>query len=258
MLYVTALLLLAAHTVSGNRPFGSCTMDCGRNCLKCTSKVLDGDNYIVNLDFSTCKGKGDPIDRMCCRTDMCEVLSCDSGSKQDSRCQQVKTAIVSVPVSTQSIIIQTYDAKQFGSVQCANGACCVETTSVACGGSSGVCNHVVDLNDCETDFQRRGGRACIEDGDCSLSQNKECSRALCDNGRCVMQAKSPFTICRPSVSECDVPEYCDGRSFQCPPDAYQSNKFVCREYEDECDTAEKCRPNSPFCPIDSRIPGCSL
>jgi hypothetical protein len=255
-MYVAALLLLVAQVVSGNRPIGTCTMDCGRNCLKCSSKVLDGDNYIVNLDFSTCKGKGDPVDSFCCRNDMCEVLSCDSGNKQDGRCQQVRTATISVPVSTSSIIIQTYDVKQFGNVQCTNGACCVDSSTAACGGSSGVCNHVVDLNDCETDLQRKGNRACIDDSDCSPSQNKECSWSVCDNGRCVMQAKSAFTLCRQALGECDTPEYCDGRSFQCPPDSYRSNKFVCREYEDDCDVAEKCRPNSPVCPMDVRIPGC--
>lgn len=42
------------------------------------------------------------------------------------------------------------------------------------------------------------------------------------------------TVCRPAVSECDIPEYCTGQSFECPPDQYETNGSLCANGTLQC------------------------
>lgn len=39
--------------------------------------------------------------------------------------------------------------------------------------------------------------------------------------------KKVATLCRASISECDLPEYCDGLSEFCPSNTYRQNGGPC-------------------------------
>lgn len=45
---------------------------------------------------------------------------------------------------------------------------------------------------------------------------------------------SSGTVCRPAVSECDIPEYCTGKSFNCPSDVYEPNGSSCANDTMKC------------------------
>uniref|UniRef100_A0A8D2AW56 Disintegrin and metalloproteinase domain-containing protein 1a-like n=1 Tax=Sciurus vulgaris TaxID=55149 RepID=A0A8D2AW56_SCIVU len=59
---------------------------------------------------------------------------------------------------------------------------------------------------------------------CKLKRQAQCSdEACCRN--CVL--RRPGSLCRPSQDECDLPEYCDGRSKNCPADSYKQDGTQC-------------------------------
>jgi hypothetical protein len=68
------------------------------------------------------------------------------------------------------------------------------------------------------------------------------------------QLKKSGTVCRPNVTECDVPEQCDGLSSACPPDAFRVAGQPCRPAKGTCDLAEQCNGTSAFCPDDVMQP----
>lgn len=253
-----ALVTFSLTHVNAARPTSSlCKSTCDSACAKCTSKIVDGDNYIITVDLSTCKGNGETVGWMCCRTPGCDTLSCDAARQVDQRCEQARTASFIVPLASTSITIQTFDNKQLGNVNCAvTGSCCGSNTLGCDGSSSGVCNQEIFLDTCESDFARRGNMQCIDDSDCGARNDKSCSRSVCENGKCVAQVKPKHAMCRPAIGDCDVPEYCTGNSPNCPPDKQKNTRYVCREYEDMCDVAERCVNNSLMCPPDMKIPNC--
>ncbi|XP_047618061.1 disintegrin and metalloproteinase domain-containing protein 1a-like [Phacochoerus africanus] len=62
------------------------------------------------------------------------------------------------------------------------------------------------------------------DQTCRLKQNAECSDGLCCD-KCRLKYKG--FPCRPALGECDLPEYCDGSSRECPPDSYKQDGTMC-------------------------------
>lgn len=62
------------------------------------------------------------------------------------------------------------------------------------------------------------------DQTCRLKQNAECSDGLCCD-KCRLRYKG--FPCRPALGECDLPEYCDGSSGECPPDSYKQDGTMC-------------------------------
>lgn len=51
---------------------------------------------------------------------------------------------------------------------------------------------------------------------------------------CIRQMKSAGSLCRDSVNECDLVEYCTGLSHQCPPDDFHMNGLPCSSQEGYC------------------------
>ncbi|KFO23574.1 Disintegrin and metalloproteinase domain-containing protein 1 [Fukomys damarensis] len=72
------------------------------------------------------------------------------------------------------------------------------------------------------------GSAC--DGDpcceptCKLKENAQCSRGLCCD-KCSF--KKEGVVCRFAHRECDLSEYCDGNSAECPEDSYKQDGTLC-------------------------------
>ncbi|XP_059532195.1 disintegrin and metalloproteinase domain-containing protein 1a-like [Myotis daubentonii] len=72
------------------------------------------------------------------------------------------------------------------------------------------------------------GSACYTDPccdqTCSLKGSAECSDGLCCFG---CRLKSKGFMCRSALGECDLPEYCDGTSAECPTDTYKQDGTSC-------------------------------
>ncbi|CAI5773611.1 and metalloproteinase domain-containing 9-like [Podarcis lilfordi] len=91
-------------------------------------------------------------------------------------------------------------------------------------GESGIISSLMDSNFPE--FQ--GPSECQRNGccqkDCKLSPGIECLYGLCCE-RCKLLEEG--TVCREAVSECDLPEYCNGSSPVCPPDVHKQDGMPC-------------------------------
>ncbi|KAJ8659821.1 hypothetical protein O0I10_004414 [Lichtheimia ornata] len=75
--------------------------------------------------------------------------------------------------------------------------------------------------------------ACCHAKNCTLKSGAKCddySQQCCLN--CTMATAA--TVCRPAVSECDIPEYCTGESFSCPPDQVEENGSPCGNNTMQC------------------------
>ena len=61
----------------------------------------------------------------------------------------------------------------------------------------------------------------------------------------LLQLLPSSQMCRAPGSECDVPEFCDGLSGQCPVDVYAQNGHLCDEqldgvcYEGQCESYKR-------------------
>ncbi|KAI7858760.1 Metallo-peptidase family M12-domain-containing protein, partial [Circinella umbellata] len=72
--------------------------------------------------------------------------------------------------------------------------------------------------------------ACCHARTCKLKAG-----AVCDQQCCLNCTVAPSTaMCRPAVSECDIPEYCTGESLSCPTDEYQENGSLCANNTMKC------------------------
>ncbi|XP_012511502.1 PREDICTED: disintegrin and metalloproteinase domain-containing protein 20-like [Propithecus coquereli] len=76
--------------------------------------------------------------------------------------------------------------------------------------------------DCGTVHQCAKDPCCLLN--CTLTPG-----ATCAFGRCCKDCKfmPSGTLCRQQVSECDLPEWCNGTSHQCPDDVYVQDGFSC-------------------------------
>ncbi|XP_055333025.1 disintegrin and metalloproteinase domain-containing protein 12-like [Paramacrobiotus metropolitanus] len=85
--------------------------------------------------------------------------------------------------------------------------------------------------DCGTEEYCRN-KCCIA-STCKLSVNSTCGHGLC----CDMDTCSPkmvASVCRAPSGECDLPEYCDGKSGVCPDDVWKSDGTECKKGEAYC------------------------
>uniref|UniRef100_A0A670IW91 ADAM metallopeptidase domain 20 n=1 Tax=Podarcis muralis TaxID=64176 RepID=A0A670IW91_PODMU len=89
--------------------------------------------------------------------------------------------------------------------------------------------------DCGSAVQCQSDRCCRPD--CTLHPFANCSSGLCCD-RC--KYRPPGSICRKSISMCDLPEFCTGTSDQCPEDVYVQDGAPCGDgvycYHGRCST----------------------
>ncbi|EQC39210.1 hypothetical protein SDRG_03415, partial [Saprolegnia diclina VS20] len=121
------------------------------------------------------------------------------------------------------------------------------------------------------------GQSCDNGGPCDDDEKDYCdSDGTCVNGYRI----ETYVPCRPAVSACDVPEYCNGKQSECPVDkfsprtqkcighsnggdcdttdhcdgrghcvdGFRGSSFVCRAARDACDAPEHCTGHSGMCP----------
>ncbi|CAH0721238.1 unnamed protein product, partial [Brenthis ino] len=95
-------------------------------------------------------------------------------------------------------------------------------------GSSTCGNGFVESNeecDCGANATELCGR-CYNIETCLMRSNATCAVGeCCDPWTC--QRKERGTICRTAANECDLPEYCDGNSGDCPDDVYKMDTTPC-------------------------------
>ncbi|MFN8544475.1 MAG: right-handed parallel beta-helix repeat-containing protein [Candidatus Binatia bacterium] len=100
------------------------------------------------------------------------------------------------------------------------------------------------------DHCRGDGDVCVPGG--AASCLGDCLTGACDR----RQGCEPMpvgTTCRPAAGPCDVAETCDGRSAECPGDAFASPATVCRPAVDACDVADTCSGTVPTCAAVDRV-----
>ncbi|XP_012789547.2 disintegrin and metalloproteinase domain-containing protein 21-like [Sorex araneus] len=79
---------------------------------------------------------------------------------------------------------------------------------------------------------------CCE-SDCTLAPGAECAGGLCCQN-CTFLPSG--TLCRKEENECDLPEWCNGKSSQCPDDVYVQSGISCEDggycHEKRCNKRE--------------------
>ncbi|KAM9252788.1 disintegrin and metalloproteinase domain-containing protein 19 isoform 1-T1 [Dugong dugon] len=97
---------------------------------------------------------------------------------------------------------------------------------------------------------RRCGNGYLEDGEeCDCGEEEECNnpccnasnctlreRAECAHGSCCHRCKllAPGTMCREQARQCDLPEFCTGKSPHCPTNFYQMDGTPCEGGQAYC------------------------
>ena len=92
---------------------------------------------------------------------------------------------------------------------------------------------------------------CHNDTECNDGHG--CTQDLCNTSShtCFAMLKGNGVLCRDSAGICDVPEYCDDSSPDCPPDEFKPSTVECRPYAVSCDIVEYCTGSSAYCPPDN-------
>lgn len=121
--------------------------------------------------------------------------------------------------------------------------------------------------ECDCGLSAACKNSCCDASTCKLKPNAKCATGKC----CDLTTCRPHSAgfeCRSAVSECDSPEYCDGRNEFYPTDYFihtnatcamgdccdlktcrsHKTRFECRSASGECDSPEYCDGYSNFCP----------
>ncbi|XP_066521908.1 disintegrin and metalloproteinase domain-containing protein 9 [Hoplias malabaricus] len=94
--------------------------------------------------------------------------------------------------------------------------------------------------ECDCGSPQNCTNKCCDAATCTLTRGSSCAAGVCCND---CQLSVSGTPCRPSINECDLPEYCTGDSGFCPPDTYLMDGLTCEGntaycYEGRCQTLD--------------------
>ncbi|KAJ8264317.1 hypothetical protein GJAV_G00147740 [Gymnothorax javanicus] len=83
--------------------------------------------------------------------------------------------------------------------------------------------------DCGTEEECRD--PCCHATSCRLTEGSHCAEGECCEN---CQLKQAGSLCRQSANECDLPEYCTGKSAWCPRDVFKMNGLPCNFEQGYC------------------------
>uniref|UniRef100_A0A182KC48 Peptidase M12B domain-containing protein n=1 Tax=Anopheles christyi TaxID=43041 RepID=A0A182KC48_9DIPT len=99
--------------------------------------------------------------------------------------------------------------------------------------------------ECDCGLEEACENRCCDARTCRLREGAQCATGeCCDLETC--QLREPAVPCREQRGECDLPEYCTGRSEYCPPDVYRRDTEPCAGGEAHC-IAGRCRTRTDQC-----------
>ncbi|XP_005480253.2 disintegrin and metalloproteinase domain-containing protein 21 [Zonotrichia albicollis] len=165
--------------------------------------------------------------------------------KPDCNCRRKKCIMYENNVDTDSFSDCSY--KQYFELV-VNGAPCLRQPpapgSFITGMSEYCGNKIVESGeqcDCGSAASCRRDPCCRTN--CTFTAGSDCA-----SGRCCKNCKvlPAGTLCRASTGSCDLPEYCNGTSPQCPLDVYLQDGTPCNDgvycYQGKCSShSEKCQ-----------------
>jgi hypothetical protein len=185
----------------------------------------------------------------------CTLNDCNSACENDkdydsATCHDVSYLTFDVPSEANYLTIQLQNNDFNGNKDCGYDGvdCCGGSYSSCPSGVSGVCEQVIDLSTCPS--THIPAPECETDYDCNFLL-QDCAKGICSYGTCVSMYTGSHYECRPSVGDCDEPEYCTGYDSFCPEDKKRGYDYECRYKVSDCDFAETCNGISDDCPEDS-------
>ena len=236
----------------------------------------DGDNWTVDCDCddnnpNIYPGKLCATDNKECTVDICDP-------ELSGECLHVQEEVGRV---CSGAIMGGCDAQN----TCSSDGTCVDNVKpfpFVCRAANGFCDkaEVCDgvSKNCPPDTFKPSGLVCgeVNNGACDATDR-------CDGqGSCIYNVAPNVTLCRAAQDACDVSEYCDGISTQCPANTYavsgticgpaptlvcdaqntcngsgvcidtiSPNGTLCRDSSSVCDPAEYCNGIDTSCPNDA-------
>ncbi|XP_032793698.2 mucin-5AC [Daphnia magna] len=104
---------------------------------------------------------------------------------------------------------------------------------------------VEDGEECDCGLPGRCDNPCCNAHTCKLHVNATCATGdCCDTATCRM--KNAGSPCRSSLQECDLPEFCTGKSEYCPVDLHKLDGTSCGQDKAYCYEGS-CRSHSDQC-----------
>ncbi|XP_055416613.1 disintegrin and metalloproteinase domain-containing protein 19 [Bubalus kerabau] len=91
--------------------------------------------------------------------------------------------------------------------------------------------YLEDGEECDCGEEEECENPCCNAANCTLREGAECAHGSCCH-RCKLLA--PGTLCREQARQCDLPEFCTGKSPQCPTNFYQMDGTPCEDGQAYC------------------------
>ncbi|XP_049730173.1 disintegrin and metalloproteinase domain-containing protein 19 isoform X2 [Elephas maximus indicus] len=91
--------------------------------------------------------------------------------------------------------------------------------------------YLEDGEECDCGEEEECNNPCCNASNCTLREGAECAHGSCCH-RCKLLA--PGTMCREQARQCDLPEFCTGKSPHCPTNFYQMDGTPCEGGQAYC------------------------
>ncbi|XP_008845610.1 disintegrin and metalloproteinase domain-containing protein 19 [Nannospalax galili] len=91
--------------------------------------------------------------------------------------------------------------------------------------------YLEDGEECDCGEEEECNNPCCNASNCTLKEGAECAHGACCH-KCKLMA--PGTLCREQARQCDLPEFCTGKSPHCPTNFYQMDGTPCEGGQAYC------------------------